>query len=132
MPTNHLLDANIKDAEQLKLAMYGFKFKHIGRDFWKHHLSDEHIISRLYRLKRVTFVTRDVRDFYYHRFLHRNYCLLCLDVEEDEVAAYTRKIYRHPRFDSAAKRCGKVIKVSPTQMTYFEVSSQEEQTIALE
>ena len=132
MAANHLLDANIKDSEGQKLARYGFKFKHVGRDFGQHHFSDEQIIGVLHQLKGVTFVTRNVKHFYHRHLLHRNCCLLCLDIEEDEVAAYTRKIYRHPHFNSAAKRCGKVIKVSPTQMTYFAVGSQEEQTVAWE
>jgi hypothetical protein len=132
MSANHLLDANIKDSECLKLAKYGLKFKHIGRDYWKHHFSDEHIISQLHQLNRATLVTRDVKDFYHRHLLHRNYCLLCLDIPEDAVATYTRRVYRHPRFNSVAQRCGKVIRVSSSRITYFELGLPDEQTVSLE
>jgi len=52
-----------------------------------------------------------------------------VDVHRTEFVNVVRKIFRHPLFNTAAKRMGKVIKVTSTQISYFEVGESQEITI---
>jgi hypothetical protein len=47
--------------------------------------------------------------------------LVIYDVAANEMAEYIRKFLRHPQFNTHAKRLGKVIKVTPTHIEYWEV-----------
>ncbi|MBM3236622.1 hypothetical protein FJZ31_10025 [Candidatus Poribacteria bacterium] len=81
------------------------------------------------RLKTPTFITKDCKDFYKRQRLDKRYCIICVDVHRTEFVNVVRKIFRHPLFNTAAKRMGKVIKVTSTQISYFEVGESQEITI---
>jgi hypothetical protein len=51
-------------------------------------------------------------DFFDRRRCHPGYCLVYLDVAEDQAAEYVRRILRHPRLDTQAKRMGTVIRAN--------------------
>ena len=130
MAPNNILDANIDapEAEQLRRRL---KAKKIGLRFLPAHASDEQIIglSRSIYQRYVYITTQDCKDFYVPRRCDKQYCIICLDVPDELVAITVRKIYRHPQFNTAAKRMGKVIKVTSTQINYFEVGESKEITI---
>jgi len=128
MAPNSILDANI-DAPEVEQLRRRLKAKKIGLRFLPAHASDEQIIGLLRRLKTPTFITQDCKDFYMSRRCDKKYCIICLDVPDDLVAVTARKIYRHPQFNTAAKRMGKVIRVTSTYINYFEVGENKEITI---
>lgn len=82
-----------------------------------------------YRDLPFTFFTRD-RDYYQADLPHAGYCLVFLDVAFDEAAAYIRRFLRHPAFRTQAQRMGKVIRVRPTGLSWWELGSATEHMIS--
>lgn len=52
---------------------------------------------------------------------HGDYCLVYLDVPEAELGEWVIKFLRHRRFRTRGQRLGKVVKVSPTKLIYWEL-----------
>jgi len=127
-PPNNILDANI-EADNVSQLRRPLKVKQIGVHFLPGSADDERIISLLRRLKTPTFVTKDCKDFYQRRRLDKRYCIICVDVHWTEFVSTVRKIFRHPLFNTVAKRMGKVIRVTSTHINYFEVGENKETTI---
>ena len=46
------------------------------------------------------------------------------------VAEYVRRLLRHPGFNTRAKRLGKVIRLSPTGITFFALRKNQEQQLS--
>ena len=78
-------------------------------------MKDGDIIRLLHEWNRATFFMRD-DDFFARRLCHQGYCLVYLDVGDDEVAEFVRRILRHRDFNTRAKRMGTVIRVSPERL----------------
>ena len=78
-------------------------------------------LSLLHRLKQPTLFPRD-RDFWKAKLCHPRYALVYMDIPEDEglVAAYIRRLLRHPEFDTNGKRLGKVIHVHQTGVKFWQ------------
>jgi hypothetical protein len=74
-------------------------------------MKDEEIIPFLHALHDATFFTRDL-GFDHRRLCHPRYCLVCLDIEKDEVAVFVRRILNHSELGPKAKRMGAVLRVS--------------------
>jgi hypothetical protein len=74
-------------------------------------MQDDEIVPLLHQLKTPTFFTRD-SGFYDRTLCHAYYCLVLLSVEKYEAANFVRRLLRHPRFDTHAKRNGAVMRVS--------------------
>jgi hypothetical protein len=49
-----------------------------------------------------------------------------IDCAVMETAHYVSKLLRHPHFNTRAKRMGKVIKVSPKNITFWEIGRQRQ------
>jgi hypothetical protein len=49
-----------------------------------------------------------------------------MDVKKQEAAEYTRRLLRHPEFDTVAKRMGKVIRVSPMRLAVWYPHAEKE------
>jgi hypothetical protein len=88
-------------------------------------MQDDEIISLLHQLDRPTFFTLD-GDFYDRRLCHEGYCLVHLDVAEDLVAEYVRRLLRHRHLKSKGKRMGRVIRVSPNGLTLWNIHQERE------
>ena len=127
-PPNNILDANI-DAEYESQLRRPLKVKQIGVHFLPGNADDERIVNLLGRLKTPTFITKDCKDFYNRQRLDKRYCIVCVDVHWTEFVSAVRKIFRHPLFNTVAKRMGKVIRVTSTHINYFEVGENKEITI---
>lgn len=82
-------------------------------------MSDEDIFPLLHRFHGVTFLTHD-RDFSNPSACHASYCLVWLGVKQDLLAEYARRLLRHPKFNTTAKRMGKVLAVGAAGVTVFE------------
>lgn len=79
-------------------------------------------------LKSATFFTLD-SDFYKRHLCHPGYCLVYLDVEDDEVATFVRRFLRHPSFDTQVKRMGKVVRIRSARLRIWQMQSQREQEL---
>jgi hypothetical protein len=92
-------------------------------------MKDAQIISLLHRLDRPTFFTLD-GDFYNRRLCHEGYCLVHLDIEEEMVAEYVRRLLRHRELNTKAKRMGRAIRVLSTGLAVWRIHQEQERHLA--
>ena len=83
------------------------------------------IIPLLHQLPRPTFFTRD-GDFYDPTLCHSGYCLVVLEVSKDQVAAYIRRFLGHPEFGTYAQRHGRVVRLGPVGIAYWQKGAERE------
>jgi hypothetical protein len=92
----------------------------VGLPSWD---DEQEILRHLHRSKQVTFFTRD-SDFFRYRLCHANYCLVVVDTTEVETSRSIQRFLRHPAFRTKSQRCGKVIKLSPHTIAWWEASKR--------
>ncbi len=114
----NLLDENFPDDQRLLLEKWGIHVRQVGRGIAEVGTADDAIIPLLHRLKNVTFFTHD-QDFFKRRYCHLAYCLVWLDVVEDEMATYTRRFLRAQTFATKAQRMGIVARVTTRSLQYW-------------
>jgi hypothetical protein len=107
----NILDENIPANQRQLLERWRIPVRQVGLNAGRSGMQDEEIIPFLLRHRRPTFFTRD-EDFYDRRLCHAKYCLVYLAVEKHEVAAFVRRLLRHPSCRTQASRMGTVIRVS--------------------
>jgi hypothetical protein len=120
----YLLDENITKDQRELLERWHFRVKQIGVDFKGKGIKDEQIITLIQQINGVLFITRD-NDFFKKEYCHSKYCIVYLDVEKFEVAFFIRKFLKHPLFNTAKKRLGKIIKLNQTLIQYYILNSDE-------
>ena len=119
----NVIDENVISSQRELLRSWRISVRQIGYDFAQKGLQDDEIIRLLQRHRGTTFLTRDLRS--YDRSLrHRRYCLVCLAVGKNAVALFTRRLLRHPDFNTQAKRMGGVIRVSHTGIHTWRTDSE--------
>jgi len=102
------VDENIPEDQRQLLRSWRVRTYQIGHELGRQGMKDEpHIIPLLHRLPKPTFFTRDL-GFYDRNLCHNGYCIVCLAVSQDEAASFIRRFLRHSRFNSHAKRFGRV------------------------
>jgi hypothetical protein len=111
----NLLDEHVPEDQRRLLRSWRVPVRQIGYDVGRKGIKDPEILSFLLGFRRPTFFTLDF-DFYERKFCHRRYCLVCMEVDQHEAAAFVRRFLRHPEFDTVAKRMGKVIRLSSVQL----------------
>ncbi len=122
----NILDEDISAPECEQLRTHKIHFRQIGVEIGRSGMKDyEGIIPLLHRLKRPTFFTLD-HGFYHPRLQYRGYCLVFLDVWEDEAAAYVRRFLRHPEFRTQSQRMGKVARVRRCGVSYWQAQVRGE------
>jgi hypothetical protein len=121
----NILDENIPDEQRVLLAKWRMPFRQIGIEMGRKGMKDTEIITLLQTLRHPTFFTRDV-GFCKRNLCHPRYCLVFLNVEEDEVAFFARRLLRHPQFDTQAKRMGTVIRVSREGLSVCRIHAEQE------
>jgi hypothetical protein len=115
----NVLDENIIASQRERLRRWRIPFRQIGYEIASAGTADAQIIPVLLRLKDPTFLTRDF-DFFKRRFCHPNYCIVWLNVRPDEAAFYTRRLVRQAAFATRKQRLGKVIRVHPGGILFYE------------
>lgn len=118
-----LLDENMPQARQmiqLRIAL-----RQVGFEWGRKGMSDEEILTALRRQKRTTFLTCD-QGLYRRENCHPSYCLALLAVPPTGAADLARRFLKHPLFRKFANRQGKVIRVQPTGITYWERNAARE------
>jgi len=126
-----IIDENVSEIEVWRLREWGFAVQQVGPDIAGASTSDENILPILHRLKRPTFLTRD-QDFWNSRLVHAKYCLVFLDIREHEglIASAIRRFLRHTAFDTHAKRMGKVVRLHPGGVSYWQRGKRTLQSVA--
>jgi len=107
----NILDEHIPAEQRQLLKSWRILVRHVGYDVGRKGIQDDEIIPLLCRLRHPTFFTLDF-GFYQRELRHERYCLVCMDIYEDESASFVRRLLRHPEFDTQAKRMGAVIRIS--------------------
>src|SRR5271157_2263346 len=107
----NILDENIPDSQRLLLKSWRIQVSQIGHEVGRQGLKDEAIIPLLHKSGPATFFTRD-KGFYDRRLCHADYCLVCLIMNQYEVATFIRLFLKHPQFNTSARRMGKVIRLT--------------------
>jgi len=83
------------------------------------------IIPLFHTLRCPTFFSCD-HGFYRAQLRHVGYCLVWLDVLDDEAAAYIRRLLRHQSFRVQAQRMGKVVRVRHGGVSYWQLHERKE------
>jgi hypothetical protein len=124
-----ILDHNIPEDQAQRLRRRRVRFRQIGFEVGRPEWDDQQEILRfLHATKQITFFTRDL-GFFRASWRHANYCLVVLTVPVIETAHYVSKLLPHPRFNTRAKRMGKVIKVSTKNITFWEIGRQRQSIV---
>ncbi|HEV8713802.1 MAG TPA: hypothetical protein VGX03_13370 [Candidatus Binatia bacterium] len=114
----NILDEDISIPECERLRAHKIHFRQIGVEIGISGMKDhEEVIPLLHQLKRPTFFTLD-HGFSRPRLLHPGYCLVFLDIWEDEAAEYIRRFLRHAAFCTRSQRMGKVVHLRHSNVSY--------------
>lgn len=124
----NLLDENITESQRQELRDRRVSTRQIGDDVGWKGMKDEDIIRLLHESNLATFFTRD-DDFSTRRLCHQSYCLVYLDVDDDEVAEFVRRTLRHRDFNTRAKRMGAVIRVSQRRLRVWRKHAKRAETV---
>jgi hypothetical protein len=121
----NILDEDIRADQRELLRRHRIATRQIGHDIAQKGMKDQAIFPFLHQLRRPTFFTRD-RGFYDRRLCHPGYCLVWLDVDKYLVGDYVRRVLRHSRLNTQAKRMGTVIRVSSAGLHIWRRHGEEE------
>jgi hypothetical protein len=124
----NVLDENIPDSQRRLLQSKRVHCRQIGEELGRKGMTDDEIIPLLLQLDRPTFFTLD-SDFYDFRLCHSGYCLVHLDIDEDAVAEFIHRLLRHRTFNSKSKRMGRIIRVTPKQLSVVRLRHKDEVSI---
>ena len=125
----NLLDENFPADQLPLLRTWHIPFRKIGREVSHLGMEDPDIIPLLHRIRHVTFFTHD-RGFFDAGLCHGQYCLVWLDVPPDAVALFIRRLLKHPRLDTTAKRLGPVVRAHPDAVEFWQRNRPDPRHIA--
>ena len=120
-----ILDENILEGQRLLLEAWNISVRQVGLDFGRKGLKDEQIVVLLRRLRHPTFVSRDL-GFYKPVLRSQGYAIVVAAVGQYEMAWFIRRFLRHPLFDTQAKRVGKVVRLAPAGISFWQVRHQRQ------
>jgi hypothetical protein len=126
----NILDENIDAPQRQQLRSWRIPFRRIGGEVGRLGMKDRNeIIPLLHSIRQPTFFSLD-NDFHRPDFRHAGYCLVFLDVAPDEAASFIRRFLRHPAFCTKAQRLGKIVRVRPGGISWWELHSRTERVIS--
>jgi hypothetical protein len=124
----NILDENVPESQLALLRSKRVPLRQIGKDLGRIGMKDDEIIRLLHELNRPTFFTLD-GDFYDRRLCHAGYCLVHLDVDEEMVAEYVRRLLRHRKLNTKDKRMGCVIRMAPAGLACWRIHQEQERRL---
>lgn len=125
----NILDEDIDTPQRQRLASWNIHFRHIGSHIgWSGMKDHNDVIPLLHSLRSPTFFTCD-HGFYQMTLRHDGYCLVYLDVPQNEAAAYIRRFLRHSAFRSQSQRMGNVIRVRHGGLSYWQTGQAREYSL---
>lgn len=86
-------------------------------------VKDDLVARILLTAKSPTFVTINVNHFWKRIEPNDAYCIVCFATEQDDVATLSaplRNLFSLPNFATKSQRMGKVIRVKPSYIDYYE------------
>ncbi len=119
-----ILDEMFPESQVALLRGKRVPVRQIGPDLGHKGMKDDEVIALLHQLNRPTFFTSD-RDFFDARLRHAEYCLVHLDVGDDVLADFMRRVLRHAELKTKAKRMGLVISASQTGMIVWRIHREK-------
>lgn len=126
----NIIDENIVFSQRQRLTELKIHYKQIGFEIGSLGMKDlNDIIPLLHRVRDVTFFTRD-QDYYHPALRHTAYCLVHLEVPHDQAAEYVRRFLGHSAFRTRKERMGKVVRVRPSKLSYWQIGSGKERTLS--
>lgn len=126
----NILDEDIGFSQRLSLGSWKIHFRQIGVEIGHSGMKDRNeVIPLLHQLKRPTFFTLD-HGFYHPALRHPGYCLVYLDVWNDEAAQYVHRLLRHTDLRTQTLRMGKVVRVHHSGLNYWKVGSEAEAIVS--
>lgn len=126
----NILDENILLSQRNLLKSWKVHFRQIGVEVGRSGMKDRNdIIPLLHTLRRPTFFSCD-HGFYRGHLRHTGYCLVWLDVLDDEAAAYIRRFLRHRSFRTQTQRMGKVVRVRSSGLSWWEMGAKTACTVS--
>src|SRR5437763_1052732 len=90
-------------------------------------IKDEAIPSILCQHRNATFVTTNTSDFWRRVSAHARYCIACFPLpteRQDELPGLLFRLMRHPIFRTVRRRMGKVVRVSRSELLWYEVGGR--------
>jgi hypothetical protein len=125
----NLLDENIRDDQRRLLRSWRIRASQVGSDVGRKGMKDEqHILPLLRRLDRPKFFTRDL-GFLNQRFCHSRYSIICLAVNQSEVADFIRRVLRHRALNTKARRMGAIVRVSRAGIRVWRAHEMREEVL---
>jgi len=124
----NILDENIIASQRQRLRSWRIPVRQIGVDIARKGLQDQEILPFLHQLRRPTFFTRD-RGFYRREVCHWQYGIVYLEVAPEEVAIFVRRVLRHSRLSTQAKRMGTVVRASHRGLGVWRLHAQAEEVM---
>lgn len=86
-------------------------------------VKDDNVTTLLLRVPASTFVTLNVDDFWRKLDSHEKFCIVGIVYPQPQMNAVPtilRRLLRLPEFRTKASRMGKIIRVRPTAVDYYE------------
>ncbi len=86
-------------------------------------IKDDAIPTLLRKADQPTFVTNNVSDFWKEVEPHAGYCIVAIVLPKErirEIPALLRRLFRLPEFKTKASRMGRVVRLTPKQIEYYE------------
>jgi hypothetical protein len=120
----NLVDEDIREDQCRLLRKWRIAIRRLGQDVGRLGMTDQEILSLLHSLGRATLFTLD-HGFWKRRLCHPAYCLVYLDIEEQEVAEFVRGTLRHPQLNTRAKRMGAVVRIRHRRISLWRLHIQK-------
>lgn len=120
------LDENVPASQRKRLESWRIRVRQIGTNVSHKEIGGEQIIPLLQALRRVTFFTLDV-DLADPQLCHPSYRLVYLAMDDDQAAAYVRRVLKHPALNTQVKRMGAVVRTSDAGVHIWRRNLDEEQ-----
>lgn len=124
----NILDEHIPVEQRQLLKSWRFPVRQIGYDAGRPGMKDDEVIPLLRRLRQPSFFTLDF-DFYKRQLRHDRYCIVWMDVYDDEVASFVRRLLGHPALDTQAKRMGAIIRVAHKGLWVWHLRAEQEERL---
>lgn len=126
----NILDENILLSQRDQLRAHKVHFRQIGMEIGRSGMKDHNdIIPLLHILHSPTFFSCD-HGFHRAQLRHADYCLVWLDVLDNEAAAYIRRLLHHQEFHTQAQRIGKVVRVRHSGVNYWQLHERKESIVS--
>ena len=96
-------------------------------------IKDDVIPVLLHQQRQATFLTINETDFWRKVAIDDHFCVICFalpDSRAREIPTLLRAVFRLPAFRTKTRRMGKVLRVTPTAISYYTDREQQVRTLS--